>query len=102
MENNNIEILSPDELKKADGKKVCIVWYEDRFGFGADGDPASPVNAFLTKKEAEDYIESDMGPIDTSSGKFDGLFAQEWEFLHAIERGVIKILRSKELLAQLK
>ena len=94
--------LTSEEKKKAEGVKVWIVWYEYRFGSGEDRDPASPVTAFLTKKEAKDYIDKDMGPVDINSGKFDGLFTQEWEFLSALKYEVMKIERARELLLQIK
>ena len=40
-----IEYLSDKELKQARQIIVWLVWYEDRFGWGDDRDPASARNA---------------------------------------------------------
>ena len=98
-ENQKIK-LTTEELKLAQGLSVWIVWYEDRFGFGSDRDPASPVAAFLTEKEANEFVMSDLGPHDISAGKFDGEFVQELNLMRAVKLGILTIPIAKELLSQ--
>jgi hypothetical protein len=65
-------------------------------------DPASPVTAFLTKKEATDFVMSDLGPYDISAGKFDGEFVQDLNFMRAVSLGIITIPRDTALPIQIK
>ena len=93
---NRSKQLTPEQAEKAKLMKVWVVWYEDRFAWGPDREPASPVTAFLTEGEAEEYAS----PHDIEAGKFDGEFIQEWNLLRAVERGVVEVLRAKELIQQ--
>jgi|GEM_PF-4548065 len=68
---------------------IYIVWYEDRFGFGEDRDEAYIVTFFPSQEEADEYINTHEGPIDTAAGKFDGLFTQQWTAAEALKAGLI-------------
>lgn len=68
---------------------IYVVWYEDRFGFGDDRDPAYIVTFFPTQEEANAYIDAHEGPIDIEKGKFDGLFIQEWTAFDALKAKLI-------------
>lgn len=70
-------------------KTLWVVWYEDRFGWGPDRDPASMTAYFKSLEEANDYINKHEGPIDIESGKFDGLFTQEWKAGDAVKVGLM-------------
>jgi hypothetical protein len=78
---------------------LWAVWYEDRFGTGPDRDPASLVALFVERDVAERYIDTHEGPIDVKSGKFDGLFMQEWEAKALVEANLIDELNVRKLLS---
>jgi hypothetical protein len=90
--------LSDDERRRAADITVWIVWYEDRFGWGPDRDPASALSAFATENEAKEEVDAKGGPPDTQSGQFDGYFHTRSDLLAALQLGVISLERARELL----
>lgn len=92
--------LTQAERRIADGLGVWTVWYEDRFGWGPERDPASPLAVFLTAAEADAYIRANGGEHDIEVGKFDGLFRSGPNPLGwAVDRAHCSIDRARELLA---
>ena len=85
-----------DELLLA--TTLWMVWYEDRSEFEDDRDSAYIVTFFLSKQEAEEYIDSHEGFIDVEAGKFDGLFTQEWTALDAIKAKLVSKEEVQKLL----
>jgi len=64
--------LTDEERARAAAVETFIVWYEDRFAFGADRDPAFAVGYFLTRAEADAEAARRGGSTDFPAGKFDG------------------------------
>jgi hypothetical protein len=86
--------------KSLENISLWAVWYEDRFGTGPDRDPASLVALFVERDVAERYIDTHEGPIDVKSGKFDGLFVQEWPANKLVEASLVDELNVRRLLGQ--
>jgi hypothetical protein len=64
--------LSDEERARAAAVETFVVWYEDRFAFGADRDPAFPVGYFLARADAEAEAQRRGGRSAPAAGKFDG------------------------------
>lgn len=99
MSNDINNELTEAEILLAKEMNVWVVWYEDRFGWGSDRDPASPMETFLSEIEAQVYKEANGGDFDIPNGKFDGCFIQEWNLLKATERKVTSLERAKILIS---
>ena len=92
--------LSELEKKQARQLTVWLVWYEDRFGWGEDRDPAFVLDAFLTEEEANAYAILKGGFIDIESGKFDGQFVDKSLLSEAAYLEVIPLERIRELIGE--
>lgn len=90
--------LTAAQRNRAGTTRVWIVWYEDRFGWGSNREPAAAVAAFLDPEDAQRYVADHGGEHDVAAGKFDGLFVQEWTLLDAVERGLVTPDRAGEIL----
>lgn len=80
--------LSAGERERARATPAFVVWYEDRFGFGEDRDPAFPRGVFVSRGDAEAEAARLGGPHDPPAGKFDGCTVDACDsLLDAHERG---------------
>lgn len=99
MERNS-DKLTQKEKEQAYSLTVWLVWYEDRFGWGDDRDPAVPLDAFLTEEEANNYAIAQGGFIDTEGGKFDGQFVNISNLFELLYLNLIPLERAKDLIRE--
>ena len=92
--------ISDKEKLQASKLTVWLVWYEDKFGWGDDRDPAFPLDAFLTEEEAEKYVMAHGGPSDTAAGKFDGREAEKSNLWEIVYMALLPAERIKELISE--
>jgi len=97
---NHLDQLNSEEINKTKSLTVWLGWYEDRFGWGDDRDPAVPLDAFLTEAEADAYVMAHGGEIDTASGKFDGRFTDKSNLFELLYLNLISIDRARELIKE--
>jgi len=96
----SITELSQKEKQQANQLMVWLVWYEDRFGWGDDRDPAVPLDAFLSEEEANEYVMAHGGFIDTGAGKFDGREVDKSNLWEIAYMNLLPVERIKELLKE--
>jgi len=99
MDNNSID-LSDKEKKLTKQVTVWAVWYEDKFGWGEDRDPAFVLDAFLTREEADAYALAKGGPIDINAGKFDGQEVEGMKLFELVYLNELPVERVRELLKE--
>jgi hypothetical protein len=89
--------LSTEERELAARTDVYAVWYEDRFGWGADRDPAFVIAIFLTRAEAEADAKARGGRKEAG---FDGYDADERpaKLLWFLERGEVSPEQARRVL----
>ena len=81
-----------------DDISIWTVWYEDRFGLGPDRDPGSILALCMNKKDAEHYINTHGGSIDSERGRSDGLFLRKWLASEIINAGIADLKDIQRLL----
>ena len=82
------EPLTADEQVVAARTALWTVWYEDRFGYGEDRDPAVPVAHFFTEEEAHRYVADNGG--EPTPERFTGYTATRGTLLEARNSGTIE------------
>ncbi len=92
--------LTDKEKQQGSQLTVWLVWYEDKFGWGDDRDPAIPLDAFLTEEEADKYIIAHGGPSDSEAGKFDGREAVKSNLWEIMYMNLLPVERIRELLSE--
>ncbi len=97
---NKIDMLNNKEKEQARQLTVWLVWYEDRFGWGSDRDPAIPLDAFLTEEVANEYVIAHGGFIDIEKGKFDGRFTDKSNLYKLVYLNLLPFERIKELISE--
>ena len=97
---NSYDNFTQKEKEQAYQLTVWMVWYEDKFGWGDDRDPAIPLDAFLTEEEANKYAIANGGFIDTGAGKFDGREVEKSNLWEIMYMKLLPAERIKELLSE--
>lgn len=78
--------LTPDERAAAAQRRVYTVWYQDRFGYVADREPAAVVALCEKEEEAQEIVR--LRPLPASLGdgyEYDG----PWDLLAIYEDGTV-------------
>lgn len=93
--------MDDTELRsRAENVPVWIVWYEDRFGWGADRDPPSVVAVHATEADAQAHVQRSGGPPDIESGRYDGCFSQRWKLADALDRRLVDADHARALVVR--
>ena len=80
------EGLTLEERAAAAQRRVYAVWYQDRFGYFEDRDPASVVALCEKEEEAQEIIKLRPLPATLGDGyEYDG----PWDLLRIYEDGMV-------------